>query len=124
MGDIGDNLEARPEISVHRFEEPVVTEEGLTLDEPVENLDTHLRYPGGPQDSEVLLVDPLSGDLVLVTKPFPAGVAEIYRAEWQEPTPSEPVELERVGELDLAPLQSAVEVPASAGEALACSGTW
>lgn len=117
IGDIGDNAKERPEITVHRFDEPVVTEGGLTVDEEVQGVETlRLVYPDAPQDAEVMLVDPTSGGVVVVTKPFPAGVAEVFRAEWPEPTPPEPVTLEQVGEIDFAALPTEVQVPASAPE--------
>jgi hypothetical protein len=68
IGDIGDNLLARNDgVLVHRVTEPADRPDGTdrTLAEP----DTLvLQYPNGPADAEALIVDPLSGDLVIVTK--------------------------------------------------------
>ncbi len=67
-GDIGDNGQARPWITVYRLREPDVAAAGS---EPIvladwEALD--LTYPDGPHDAEALLVDPVEGDLFIVSK--------------------------------------------------------
>lgn len=101
VGDIGDNKEARDAIAVYRFPEPVVASgpgqrEAITAG-PAERLD--LRYPDGPRDAETLLVDPVTGDLFVVTKDL-AGRSRVYRAA----APSAPgpgAEMEHVATLDL-----------------------
>lgn len=69
VGDIGDNAKMRPTIEVHRFAEPpdvlAIGSDPLVIGE-VESF--ALTYPGGPRDAEAMLVDPLSGELVIVTK--------------------------------------------------------
>ena len=67
IGDIGDNDAARPTVTVYRVYEPgeIPAEPGVPLTE-VEAIE--LEYPDGPSDAEALLVDPRSGDLVIVTK--------------------------------------------------------
>lgn len=77
VGDIGDNAKARATIEVHRFAEPAdvlaIGSEPLVIDE----VDTLvLSYPGGPRDAEAMLVDPLSGELVIVTK---GAETEVFR---------------------------------------------
>ena len=72
IGDIGDNASSRPSIDVYRVAEPKV---GETVTTAAARL--RLRYPDGPHDAEALLVDPLRGDLVLVTKFI--GGARAYR---------------------------------------------
>ena len=73
VGDIGDNGSRRPAIDVYRVAEPRV---GDAATAPAAHL--RLRYPDGAHDAEALLVDPLRGDLVIVTKLL--GVARAYRA--------------------------------------------
>jgi hypothetical protein len=73
VGDIGDNGSQRPAIDVYRVAEPRV---GDPVTAPAAHL--RLRYPDGAHDAEALLVDPLRGDLVIVTKVL--GVARAYRA--------------------------------------------
>jgi hypothetical protein len=72
IGDIGDNAAARPTIDVYRVAEPKV---GVAVTAPAARLT--LRYPDGPHDAEALLVDPVRGDLVIVTKFL--GGARAYR---------------------------------------------
>ena len=60
VGDIGDNNGERDEISVYRLPES----------DPSAVRRLALRYPDKPHDAEALLVDPSSGELVLVTKTF------------------------------------------------------
>jgi hypothetical protein len=72
IGDIGDNTAARPTIDVYRVAEPKV---GVPATAPAARLT--LRYPDRPHDAEALLVDPIRGELVIVTK-FVGG-ARAYR---------------------------------------------
>jgi hypothetical protein len=73
IGDIGDNGSRRPAIDVYRVAEPRV---GDAATAPAAHL--RLRYPDGAHDAEALLVDPLRGELVIVTKVL--GAARAYRA--------------------------------------------
>jgi hypothetical protein len=72
IGDIGDNASARAAIDVYRVLEPRV---GDSASAPAARL--RLRYPDGAHDAEALLVDPVRGDLVIVTKFI--GGARAYR---------------------------------------------
>jgi hypothetical protein len=72
IADIGDNRSSRAAIDVYRVAEPPVGEEATA---PAARL--RLRYPDGAHDAEALLVDPLRGDLVIVTKVL--GAARAYR---------------------------------------------
>jgi hypothetical protein len=72
IGDIGDNAAARPTIDVYRVAEPKV---GDAVTAQAARLT--LRYPDRPHDAEALLVDPIRGDLVVVTKFI--GGARAYR---------------------------------------------
>ncbi len=64
VGDIGDNLAFRPDVTVHRFPEPDPTSSGLVTDA----ISLRLGYPIPSVDAEAMLVDPIDGDLVIVTK--------------------------------------------------------
>jgi hypothetical protein len=75
IADIGDNLAQRPSVAVYRVAEPRVS---ATATASATRLD--LRYADGPRDAEALLVDPVGGALVIVTKSF-AGTAGVYVAE-------------------------------------------
>ena len=73
VGDIGDNLAARPNVTVYRFREPPP---GVTSVTP-ERID--LRYTDGAHDAETLLVDPRSGAIIVITKDI-GGVSGVYVA--------------------------------------------
>jgi hypothetical protein len=81
VADIGDNDRQRATVSVVRLAEPLVDPESPSA-EPVlvRGADELvLRYPDGPHNAEALLVDPRSGELVVVTKEL-SGTAEVFRA--------------------------------------------
>ena len=82
VGDIGDNASQRPAVDVYRVIEPRV---GAAATAPAARL--RLRYPDGAHDAEALLVDPLRGDLVIVTKAL--GAARAYRASATLPAGSQ-----------------------------------
>ncbi len=100
----------RDVVRVHRFEEPEVpsTPAADPKAAPVLHLrpDTIvLRYPDGAHDAEAMLVDPLGGDLLVITKDWTLkGRAGVYRiggiAELADGTNAT---LESVGTVELAP---------------------
>ena len=73
LGDLGDNLEQRPDVSVFRFREP-----RSLADRTVPATWYRFRYPDGPHDAEALLVEPGTGRLMVATKSL--GTAGVYRA--------------------------------------------
>jgi hypothetical protein len=82
IGDIGDNASRRASVDVYRVPEPRV---GVAATAAAARL--QLRYPDGAHDAEALLVDPLRGDLVIVTKAL--GAARAYRASARLPAGSQ-----------------------------------
>jgi hypothetical protein len=80
VGDIGDNGEVRENITIYRVPEPSVpvempmTSETLTGAERIT-----LVYPDKAHNSEAFMIDPLSGDLILVVKKS-SGVSPVFRA--------------------------------------------
>lgn len=99
LGDIGDNDRERTEIIVFIVEEPVVPE-GTLDGELVPVATVTMRYPALPQNSETLLVDPVSGDLYVVTKNI-SGLAEVFRKSAPH-ADGDDVGLELVATLDFA----------------------
>ncbi len=100
IGDIGDNRRVRFSISVYRIQEPVIdpVQTAVTMDiSDVEEL--RMRYPDNrAYDAETLLVDPVSGDLFIVTKN--SGTSIVFR----NPAPHNPddiVVLEEVATVQL-----------------------
>ncbi len=80
VADIGDNDNNRSQVAVYRFPEPEPGEPGPVRDVEV----LRLRYPDGPRDAEALLVDPVSGELVIIDKSFriaSGGAAMLAAAE-------------------------------------------
>jgi hypothetical protein len=68
VGDIGDNEARRKEIRVIRFEEPRVSDAHNGQLEVDATEEFRLTYPDEPHNAEALITDPLSGDLLIVTK--------------------------------------------------------
>lgn len=110
VGEIGDNSAVHDSISIHRVPEPDLAgvPEGATL-AAVEPATAELTYPDGPRDAEALVVDPVSGDLYLITKR--EDRARIYRATEPGFDSGESSELEFVGELDYTGVVAADSCP-------------
>jgi hypothetical protein len=91
-GDIGDNAEIRPWVTVYRVPEPAEVAQ-LGADPIVlGNWDAlDLTYPDGPHNAETLLVDPSTGDLFIVTK---GAETKLYR----RPAPISDGELEALAD--------------------------
>ena len=73
IGDIGDNLKKRNQITVYRVAEPAVTakDSSSTARNPLKTEAAEvirLKYPDGKYDAETLLIHPVTGDLYIVTK--------------------------------------------------------
>jgi hypothetical protein len=107
LGDTGDNSvirdpsAGRGSIRIYRFAEPVI--DPAARDQQVTaSVDTIVfEFPEGPRDVEALMVDPLEGDLVVVTKDWQrSGVAEVYRAP-ADAAAGSTTTLERVGSVPL-----------------------
>jgi hypothetical protein len=94
VADIGDNEARRREVVVYSFPEPALDRESV----PAHRI--ALRYPDGAHDAEALVVDPLRGDVLVLTKAL--GPAAVYRARPGSVT------LQRVGSVPgLAPVTAA-----------------
>ncbi|MCK5827663.1 hypothetical protein KAH43_03975 [Candidatus Bipolaricaulota bacterium] len=79
LADIGDNGAARETIRVYRFPEPQIEirEDGQMAQMSVECDVIEAAYPDAPRDAETLLVDPITGDIIIVSKDFIR--ARVYR---------------------------------------------
>jgi hypothetical protein len=102
IGDIGDNAAggmgmggggARTEIQIYRVAEPDVSDTQSAVHETVSFDTLRFTYPDGAQNSETLLVDPVSHDFFIMTKT--ANEAIVYRAPGDTPVDT-PTVLEEV----------------------------
>lgn len=109
VGDIGDNQAVRDEISVVRIPEPPDAASGSIVPDAV----VRLVLPE-PVDAEALLVDPRSGDVVIVTKQL-SGRADVLvapEAAWLDGTV--PLSMSRRGTLELGLLDAVLAGDVSA----------
>lgn len=103
LGAIGDNGLDNEAAWVYRVLEPELPdpEAGQPLEETVAAEELTLTYPDGvAYDAEALMIDPLTGDLLIVTKDY-EGPAEVFR----KPAPhagGEAAVLEHVASLDFS----------------------
>jgi len=97
LGDVGDNQRDRDEIRVLRFPEPRL-EPGGGMELSVDGFEQlRLTYPDDSYDAEALLVDPVTGDVLIVTKEKKRARLFVVRAErWNGSTAAT---LEPVGKL-------------------------
>jgi hypothetical protein len=98
LGDIGDNLRFRPSIIIYRIAEPDPAVPATTIGDVAT---IRLTYPDSLQDAEAMFVDPITGDLVIVTKRGAGEPAGIYRAPASQLSDGAQVELIAVAELPL-----------------------
>lgn len=85
IGEIGDNDARYPSITIYRVPEPAVDPNRAASETqigPAEAIE--LTYPDGPKDAETLLVDPLSGDIYVITKR--ELLSRVYRAAHPQST--------------------------------------
>lgn len=69
VGDIGDNRAVRENIAFHVLEEPIIDKSKSISVLPKDKIVTYCAvYPDGARDAEAFFVDPLTGELVLITK--------------------------------------------------------
>jgi hypothetical protein len=102
-GDIGDNARQRSSVTVYRVAEPLVSTSQDPVTADLDGVDAlPMQYPG-PEvyDCEALLVDPVSGDIFLVTKDRAGeNLAHVFRNPAPH-TPDVTVTLELVEDIPL-----------------------
>lgn len=96
IGDIGDNFSLHKSIIIYRVPEPKVKLSTVTYsdkdetDTIISEIQTdqaesiELLYPDGAKDAETLMVDPLNGDIYIVSKRD--VFCRVYRAAWPQST--------------------------------------
>jgi hypothetical protein len=81
LADIGDNDNRRASVVVYRAAEPIIALDAVGATTHVAADALTFTYPDGPHDAETLMVDPSTGDLVIITKDWSfAGHSVVYRA--------------------------------------------
>jgi hypothetical protein len=98
LGDIGDNFHFRPSVTVHRIAEPHPDSPGGFIAE-VDVFD--LVYPEPGPNAEAMFVDPITGQLLVITKPDNGGTAEILAAPAEALVDGATVALAPIGQFDL-----------------------
>lgn len=111
LGDIGDNASIRPEIVVYRAREPLYDPASSLQAVDAEAL--RLSYPDGAHDAETLFVDPVSGEIIIITKNIAGGPSGVYRASF--PADATETTLQQIAKIDFAALTPAKEIPAGSG---------
>ena len=111
LGDIGDNAAQRPDIVVYRLPEPMLSGETTTVAAASQTI--ALRYPDAPHDAETLLVDPFTGELIIITKEIVGGNAGVYVAS-ADMLEAGGGTMERAGEITKQTLTTARDLPESA----------
>jgi hypothetical protein len=80
IADIGDNEEKRASIAIYRVVEPTLIASPIAIAGSLGGIETlPLVYPDGTHNAETLLVDPITGDLFVVTKSS-SGESHVFRA--------------------------------------------
>jgi hypothetical protein len=108
--DIGDNFSLRSDIRIYRVAEPT----DLVPREPLEVATFTLSYPEGAQDAEALFVDPITGELIVITKGRDGDPIRIYTTPGDSLN-AERIEMTLVGEVNLdgaSPLTTAASITA------------
>ena len=93
MADIGANDNNRNERAIYRFPEP---KDGLTPTTRQAIDAIRFRFPDGGFDSETVILDPLTKDIFVVTKPLPK--AKVYRLAYPQ-TIDKLVDAQLIGEM-------------------------
>jgi hypothetical protein len=92
VGDIGDNARKHPFKIIYRFLEP-------SINASIGRVDAiRFRYPDGSYNAETLMVDPVTRDILVVTKESKS--AQVYRLPYPQST-EEIITLQPVATLDL-----------------------
>ncbi len=76
FGDIGDNDAVRPDVTIHRVEEPTLAGASGKLQVTSEKMT--VTYENGPHNAETLLFDPIAKELLIATK-VGGAPSEIHR---------------------------------------------
>jgi hypothetical protein len=99
IGDIGDNEADRTSVSIIRVPEPRVPPDGNPRVLPGAEIVSFV-YPDGPHDAEALLVDPVTGEMLVIMKVL-TGDADVFRVPTDGFGNDEPIVAEHVGSVSI-----------------------
>lgn len=69
IGEIGDNEAIYDVKYIYRFKEPQINFDKVPYDSIIQDVETiAYKYPDGPRDAETLMIDPLTMNLIIVSK--------------------------------------------------------
>ena len=98
VGEIGDNAAVYQTKRIYRVPEPRVDSSVSPTSHSLSGVETiTYRYPDGPRDAEALMVDPLTRDLIIVSKR--EASVRVYRLPYPQATDST-ITLEHIATLD------------------------
>lgn len=81
VGDIGDNYGQWPFIRLYRFTEPKIQPGTEGIEGIIQDIDTlKFAFSDGPRDAEVLIIDPLTMDVIIITKR--EDRSRVYHCPW------------------------------------------
>ena len=99
IGDIGDNRARYEWKHIYRVPEPVIDEQKVPSEASLTGIKTiTFRYPDGNRDAETLMVDPLTGDIFIVSKR--EMLVHVYRLPFPQSTDTA-LMAQKVGKLDI-----------------------
>lgn len=98
VGDIGDNLAANDLNIIYRFPEPNVQNlSAIPIHQTITNVEKiRFRYPDGKRDAECMMFDPISKDIIIISKR--EDNVGIYVATYPQSL-TEIITLQKMGEL-------------------------
>ena len=105
LADIGDNGSTREHVTVYRAAEPDAAPDARGATLPLVD-ELTIRYPDGPSDAESLFVDPVDGDLYVITKDL-SGMSRVLRAAAEVVEAGGDITMEDVGGFQAQPRASA-----------------
>ncbi|HPG00350.1 MAG TPA: hypothetical protein PLE77_09780 [Kiritimatiellia bacterium] len=87
VGDIGDNPATRASVAVYRVPEPVVDTAKLDTSNTLEGVECFpLVYEDGAHNAETLMIDPWTGDIIVMSKTKKKLPSGVYRAAYPHTT--------------------------------------
>jgi hypothetical protein len=107
LADIGDNGSTRDHVTVYRAAEPKAEPDGTGGTLPLADA-LEIRYPGGPSDAESLFVDPVTGDLYVLTKR--ATGSRVLMATAAEVAAGGDISMKEVGAINTGSLVTAADI--------------